>query len=379
MSFGKKENRLKKILIRILRIFLLLIMILLALLFTINFPVANFNHSTSKNTYDSWMSETLDENQLIKDVAMLGAHDAFTSRMSIFSSVDELSAESIQTGFTGFLIKGFSYRQSKTQVSDVTELLDKGVRYFDIRLTYNKDKSMWMTSHTYFSTPFIDILNDISDFLGNHPGEFLVLDIQHVNGVDYFDLSTFNEIKTLFDESGVLDYAYSEDSNAIKDITYSEITSNGTKAGVVILSKYEETDPLFYSYQSGIRSAWANTDDQASLYTFINQEAADVSNHTTLTGNQVSGNLNAIDAMDGFRVMQGVLTMQMSGSGIVSALMDWSLIQRAQNLNSSLIARTEFISWMSVLPIVMVDAADTNKADFLDNIMQIIIEYNQNQ
>jgi hypothetical protein len=354
-------------------------MIVLALLFTINFPVANFHHSTSKISYDSWMSETLSDNQLIKDVAMLGAHDAFTSNMSVFSPVDELSAESIQTGFTGFLIKGFSFRQSKTQVSDVTELLDKGVRYFDIRLTYNKDKSMWMTSHTYFSTPFIDILNDISTFLSDHPGEFLVLDIQHVNGVDYSDLSSFNEIKTLFNESGVLDYAYSEELNAIKDITYSDITSNGTKAGVVIVSKYEESDPLFYSYQSSIRSAWANTDDLTSLYTFIDNEAGNVYNHLALTGNQVSNNTDAIDAMDGFRVLQGVLTMQMSGSGIVSALMEWSLLQRAQYVNSSLIARTEFAIWMSVLPIVMVDYADTNKADFLDNIMQIIIDYNQNQ
>jgi len=368
----------KKLVKRIFKIVLMLVVVILALVLTINFPIAHFGNKTTEINYSSWMAETLSNDQKIIDIAMLGAHDAFTSDMTVFSQVDEESAESIQTGATGFLIKGFSYRQSKTQVSEVYDLLQSGVRYFDMRLTYNEDLGIWMTAHTYFSTPLTNVLITLETFLNAHQGEFIVLDIQHVNGIDYADASKFAEIRGLFEEYGLLDYAYSEDDNALKDITYGDITDNQTTSGIVILSKFEESDPQFFSYQASIRSAWANTDQLDDLYTFIADEASLVSSHEAFTGNQVSDNLDAIDAMDGFRVMQGVLTMQMSGEGIVEALLSWSLLERAKAVNVGLISQTDFIDWMAVLPIVMVDYTDTNKDGFLDNIMEIIIDFNEN-
>lgn len=362
---------------RFLKLFLLIFMIIIVLLLTINVPIATFHNAHSEASYDTWMSDNLDNDQFIISTAMLGAHDAFTSDMSILSPVDELSAESIQTGAVGLLIKGFSFRQSKTQSSDVTALLNAGVRYFDIRLTYNESTEQWMTSHTYFSTPFIDVLNDINTFLDSHPGEFLILDIQHVNGVDYTDLSTFESIKQLFQSSGVLDYAYEDNIKPLNQITYGDVTEDNTKAGVVILTKYEETDSQFFKYQSSVRSAWANTDNIDSLFTFLQEEADLISSGSALTGNQVSNNTEAINALDGFRVMQGVLTMQLSGEGIVDALLNWSLIDRAKKVNTSLIDNTSFSTYLQQMPIVMLDSVDTNQNDFLDKIMEIIIEFNQ--
>lgn len=366
----------KKISIRILRLFITLICILLVLLVSINFPVANFSKQTTSEDYSTWMYDTLNNNQPIIQVAMLGAHDAFTSQMSVFSPVDVESADSIQTGFTGALIKGFSYRQSKTQVSDVTTLLESGVRYFDIRLTFNENKNEWMTSHTYFASVFSEILSDINAFLEDHPGEFLILDIQHVNGVDYSDDATFLSIRNLFKDSGVLDYAYSELSKPLSQITVGDITSNKTQAGVIILSKFEEPDPQFFSYSQSIRSAWANTDSPEALFQFLSDEQDLIESGEALTGNQTSE--IGIDSLNAFRVMQGVLTMQMSGDGIVKGLLDWSLLSRAKKINSSLIENPDFESWLSAMPIVMVDYADTNKDEFLDQIMQILITSNEN-
>lgn len=364
---------------RILRIFILILLVVLALLVTINFPIASFSHPTSENSYESWMSETLLNDQLVINIAMLGAHDAFTSDMTVSSPVDELSADSIQTGAVGLLIKGFSYKQSKTQVSDVNELLNAGVRYFDIRLTYDLDSDTWWTVHTYFSTPFEDVLTDINAFLEDHPGEFLILDIQHVFSVDPLSsASPLLQLHNLFDDAGVLDYAYPDDIKPLDEITYGDVTNNGTQAGVIILSKYNEPDPSFFLYQSSIRSAWANTNGFESLVTFLDHEATLIQSHEALTGNQVSDNLVAIDSLEGFRVMQGVLTMQMSGGGIIEALLKWSLLERAKEVNSSLIEQTEFSDWLAAMPIVMVDNADCNKGGFLDNIMEIIIDFNEN-
>ncbi len=363
---------------RIIRVFLLIFMLVLVLLLTINFPVVVFNTQTTENDYANWMSETLNNEQLIIDVAMLGAHDAFTSDMNLFSKVDVLSADSIQTGITGLLIKGFSYKQSITQVSSVSDLLQNGVRYFDIRLTYNDETEQWMTSHTYFSTPFESVLTDLNTFLVEHPGEFVILDIQHVNGVDYEDLSTFLEIKELFNDSGVLDFAYSETNKPLNQITYGDITNNKAQAGVIILSKYNEEDPLFFSYLQSIRSNWANTDNVQSLFDFLNTEASLITNGEALTGNQVSDNDEAVNSLEAFRVMQGVLTMQLSGDGIIEALIQWSLLERAKDVNTNLIESPDFLVWLEAMPICMVDYADSNNSGFLDKIMEKIIYFNEN-
>lgn len=364
---------------RILRIFILIILIVLALVITINFPVTTFINHTSEQSYDTWMSDTLSSEDLIIDIAMLGAHDAFTSDMDVFSPIDNHSADSIQKGTIGLLIKGFSYKQSKTQVSDVTTLLNAGVRYFDIRLTFDLDTNQWWTVHTYFSTPFEDVLFDINTFLENHPGEFLILDIQHVYAVDPFSsASPLLQLHHLFEDTGVLDYAYPDDIKPLNEITYGDVTETGTKAGVVILSKYDEPDTSFFLYQSSIRSAWANTDSIDALYSFLGEETTLIQSHEALTGNQVSDNLVAVDSLEGFRVMQGVLTMQMSGGGIIEAVLKWSLLERAMTVNSSLIEHDDFSNWLEAMPIVMVDYADSTKDGFIADVMELIINFNEN-
>lgn len=353
-------------------------MVFLVLILTINFPVSNLHHQKTKINYENWMSETLSLGTLVKDVAMLGAHDAFTSDISIFSKVDIASASSIQTGFTGALIKGFSVKQSKTQVSSVEDLLNAGVRYFDIRLTYNEKAQAWYTSHTYFSTPIIPILENIKSFLETHPGEFIFLDIQHVNGIAYDDAPKFQEIYQLFEDAGIIEYTYLEGINSLEDITYEDITSSKTKAGVMIFSKFEENEPSFWSYGKNIRSAWPNTDQQEVAFDFLQSESDFIEQGLALTGNQMSENLEAQNSLNALRVMQAVLTMQMSGEGITEALLSWSLIEKAKEFNTSLIIHPAFLTWLVNMPIVMVDYSNTNYKTFNDDLMEIIVLFNQN-
>ncbi|MGD9910035.1 MAG: hypothetical protein AB7U79_05485 [Candidatus Izemoplasmatales bacterium] len=367
----------KNLLKRLLRLVLLIVIIITVLILSINVPITVISKDESQNTYENWMSETLSNDQLIIDTAMLGAHDAFTSDMTFFSKVDESSADSIQTGLTGLLIKGLSYRQSKTQVSDITTLLEMGVRYFDMRLSFNEDCDCYMTAHTYFSTKAEDVLADLESFLSTHPGEFVILDIQHVNGVDYTDMAAFNQVSSLFSDADLENYMIDE-TKALSQITYGDITDDGTRGGLIVLTKFDESNPLFFSYQSSIRSAWANTDSIDSLNQFLDNEASLITAGEAMTGNQVSENQQEIDSLSAFRVMQGVLTMQMSVDGIIEGLRTWSLIERAIDANTSLIENDHFDTWLEAMPIVMVDYADSNHSDFLDKIMQKIIDFNEN-
>jgi hypothetical protein len=58
-------------------------------------------------------------------------------------------------------------------------------------------------------------------------------------------------------------------------------------------------------------------------------------------------------------------------------VLDWSLLSRARDFNSSLIEQPNFLVWLAQMPIVMVDYANTNDEEFNDRIMEILQNYNQ--
>lgn len=349
----------KKILKKLVRIGLVLIILILSLLLLINIPIINFVHNQTEEDYSNWMSDVLDEDQLIIDVAMLGAHDIFSNNIDIFSELDPFVTDTIMQGFTGFLVKGFIVKQSVTQISTAEDLLKSGVRYFDIRLSFYEDN--WYTKHNYISEDFSLLTPQIIQFLEDNTGEFLILDFQHISGLDYNSLEDYLSFKQMLDDNGLLDYAYiTDDPNTV---TYGDITNNKTESKVIIISKFAESENDILYYNETIRSNWADSDDFDYVIEFLEEEA---------------DYIEAQDLDNRFRVMQAVTTMQMNGSGILKALMNWSLINRAKSFNSYLINYENFESLLDDLPIVMVDYSNSNKNSFNENIMQIIMDFNQN-
>jgi len=344
---------------KILKIITWVLVVPITLLLVINIPIITLFKNTNDQYYGYWMSETIDEDARVIDIAMLGAHDVFSADINLFSRVDELSADSIMMGVTGVLVKGFIVKQSVTQVSDVESLLLSGVRYLDIRLTY--DDGEWYTKHNYISNNFVEQVPMITSFLNTHPGEFLILDFQHIHGLSYESCMDYNEFLDMLDETGILEYAYQVDS--LTDLTYGELTNDKTEAKVIIISKFTNSSEKVLFYDDAIRSNWANSDDFTYIVNYLQEEATAVT----------EGNVD-----DRFRVMQGVATMQMSGSGIIKALGSWSLINRAKSFNEYLINSEDFASMIEELPIIMVDYSDTESAEFNTQIMEIILDFNRN-
>ncbi|XFA98289.1 hypothetical protein ACAG96_05285 [Candidatus Izemoplasma sp. B36] len=348
-----------KALKRIGKSILVLLIILILFILVINIPIINFGHSQTDEDYSNWMSETLSNDQLIVDVAMLGAHDAFSNEIDIYSDLDPYNTDSIMQGFTGILVKGFIVKQSVTQISDVEMLLNSGVRYLDIRLSLFEDE--WYTKHNYLSENFNLITPKILDFLENNPGELLILDFQHINGVDYGNIDDYQLFKQMLLDEGLFDYAYTV--NNLSNTTYGEITNSGTESKVVIISKFTNSSDEILYYDNSIRSNWADSDDFDYVLDFLEEESEFI----------VTENLQ-----DRFRVMQAVTTMQMNGSGILKALMNWSLVNRAKSFNNYLVEYEGLEELLEELPIIMVDYANSNSKKFNENIMDIIMDFNQN-
>ncbi|MBI9008963.1 MAG: hypothetical protein JEZ05_02940 [Tenericutes bacterium] len=348
-----KKPTSKKLFRRLLLVFLAIV----ELVIIINIPIIILNHKVSDIDYSNWMAENLENEKLVVDIAMLGAHDAFTSEINILSKLDPYESNGIMQGMTGVLVKGFITKQSVTQISDANTLLKSGVRYLDIRLSYYEDK--WLTKHNYLSGDFEPVATQITSFLEENSGEFLILDFQHVDGIDYSSLDDYYIFKNMLEDYGLLDYSYIV--NDLSTLTYGELTNNASESRVIIISKFEDSSIEILNYEESIRSNWADSDSFDYVIDFIQEEANDI--ESTGIHNQ-------------FRVMQAVTTMQMNGSGILNAILSWSLINRAKNFNTYLIAYDQFEALLDELPIIMVDYSDMNSKEFNDNIMQIIMDFN---
>jgi len=342
------------------KILLFVVLVLMFVLSIVNAPLFFANKKTTETDYSSWMNDNLILEAKVVDIAMLGAHDAFSHDIGISSTVDIKASDSLMQGTIGKLIKGFSVRQSKTQTVSAKVLLESGVRYFDVRLSFNEIENEYYTVHNYFSTPIEEVLKEINIFLEANPGEFIILDIQHVYGVDYNDETEFIKIREYFENAGILDYAYPDDIKSLGDISYGDITNNQAEAGVLIFSKFQVYDNLFWDYEGHIRSNWANEDEYDKILEFLIEESVFIEENPTYYSR--------------LRIMQAVATMDMSIEGIFRSFETWSLLNRAGKFNNYLVNTEEFESLLAAMPIVMVDYS--SQKNFVDQIMPIIISYN---
>lgn len=340
---------------RIKRVSIIATSAILLILVMLNISVVTLNKVKNETDYSNWMSENIDNETRVLDIAMLGAHDAFSNEISYSSDVDPFLDDNVFRGVPGFVLKGFLVKQSVTQTGNVKELLSSGVRYLDIRLSFFEES--WYTKHNYISGEFEPIADDIHEFLTENNGEVLVLDFQHIHGVSYESVDGYNKFYTMLNDYGLLDFA-----NIITDLstlTYGELTNNGEESKVIIIAPFEDTTNEVLNYEESISSNWANSDDFDTIFTFLDNDAT-----------------NAVDQLGKFRVMQAVATMQMSGSGIYNSISTWSLINRADMFNTFLIERENFEELLETLPIVMVDHSDSNKYEFNEEVMKLIIEFN---
>jgi hypothetical protein len=298
---------------------------------------------------------------LVVDVAMLGAHDAFSSRITVSSSIDPAEDEGsiVRSKTLSLLANGLIFRLSKAQVGDAAMMASKGVRYFDVRLS-NIDGE-WYAKHALVSDALSYYLTDLIGFLNANPGEFIIFDMQHV----YLGNSSYDD---LFDylasfkveRRSLLDYVnFNPALHILGSLKYSDVTMGGTRAGVVILAKTPPTHVLRYHYERGngdkgdsvsIRSVWHNTSSTEKMLKGIRTEYDSLISDDSHVGM--------------FCVNQSQKTGVYEGSDLFSTLTGWSLIDLANQLNPLLVSQVDFDSWLNVMPIFMVDYAISSREQF---------------
>lgn len=133
--------------------------------------VDNVEHPTQIDV-SNWMAKLNNDTKVCK-LSIPGTHDALTGM-----------------GFYDPILKYMFNVTALSQVSTLEEQLNHGVRFFDIRPIVAVDtiahKRILRCTHgmSELDVPFEKSLDIISSFLKTHPGEFVIVKIQHDNGTE---------------------------------------------------------------------------------------------------------------------------------------------------------------------------------------------------
>lgn len=216
----------------------------------------------SKEWFFSNDESGVENSDTLVSLNMLGAHDAFTA--NIGEGSNKFDAAAIAQGDSGakgaLTAPSTAVPMSKAQSADALDMLNSGVRYFDIRLSRSSNTASYIlktaphtngvfyTTHGMLGEEFRPIAYTIGQWLKAHPGELVVLDFQeaydYTDGHDgNADSATWTAINSILEESGINSYVRHSKGNAsVKKVTYGDLTNNGESAGVVLWGRAVATN-----------------------------------------------------------------------------------------------------------------------------------------
>lgn len=178
-----------------------------------------YKYKNSNDDLSSWMNYIKDDTKL-NEIIIPGTHDSGTYNM-IYAA--------------------------ETQTLTIHEQLMLGVRYFDIRITKEKDE--YVIYHSFITgTKAIPILEEFKNYISSFQTETLILDFQHFG--DGIKDEVFNLVNTY-----LLDYAIKNDTS-LSDLEFIDsLTINDVRGKVIILFgeglKHTDNNYIFYRNNDG--------------------------------------------------------------------------------------------------------------------------------
>ncbi|CAH1160288.1 unnamed protein product [Phaedon cochleariae] len=171
---------------------------------------------------ENWMTnlpQQLRETPLIK-LTIPGSHDSFTASITSSSDIAPDADDVLKKfEFLGPLIKYFMANWSRTQTYMAAEQLNRGIRYFDLRIGTKKGTEELYIVHGLYSDSVRSVLDEIGQFLDSHPGEIVILDCQHFYGLQQEDHERLMEMLKEQFSTKLLPYSDSMDFMTLEYLT----------------------------------------------------------------------------------------------------------------------------------------------------------------
>ncbi|GBP28384.1 PI-PLC X domain-containing protein 3 [Eumeta japonica] len=143
---------------------------------------------------ETWMKDLpspLKEIPLIY-LAIPGSHDSMTYSITSSSGLAPDAEPILHRLYP--LFRGTILRWTITQSVDTYQQLQLGIRYLDLRLATKTGTEDFYFTHGLYADEITKSLQQVKDFVENHPGEVVILDFQHFYGfkaADHYRLVQF--------------------------------------------------------------------------------------------------------------------------------------------------------------------------------------------
>jgi hypothetical protein len=256
---------------------------------------------------------------------------------------------------------GTTARFSKNQFSGAEGLLNAGVRYLDVRVTYMDGG--WYTENTKISGLLEGYVRSTIRFLAANPGELVIFDLPSVR-LGESDYPTFWRHLWSISEGGqtLADFIfYDSTTMPLDSLTLDQATNGGSSAGIVMFARDDRPDPRFYFRDENVRSRGLSQRNTANVINAVNEEQQ----------NFATGEFDSR-----LRVSQAQLQPALGGSGLINSLLGWSYMRLAQHHNAEII-NYGIESWLPKTPIIMLGFAESTYGNFNPNIVGRINAYNR--
>ena len=303
------------------------------------------------------------------DIAMLGAHNSFSHGIGTFSAIDPNDDSPGATGITAVIAPGVTARFGRNQFSGAEGLLYAGVRYFDVRVTYDNG---WYTENTPISNP----LQDLIAFLQNNPGELIIFDVAYVRTGTATPDDFWNHISGIVHNgNNLFDFVHIDAmETALQDITLSTATNGGASGGVIMFVRYEDIPTEFahlvYDRRTNVRRQGHSQRNSVGSISRISAEHDLLLRH--LDGEVIDG----VNFANRLRVSQSQIQPALGGAELINSLLGWSYMRINMNHNSVLIEE-DISRWLTSMPIFMVGFAESPRNDFNERVIEIINAYSR--
>ncbi|XP_033050672.1 PI-PLC X domain-containing protein 1 isoform X2 [Trachypithecus francoisi] len=151
---------------------------------------SSFSNLRCRNANEDWMSALCPRlwDVPLHHLSIPGSHDTMTYCLNKKSPISHEESRLLQLLNKAFpcITRPVVLKWSVTQALDVTEQLDAGVRYLDLRIAHmleGSEKNLHFVHMVYTTALVEDTLTEISEWLERHPREVVILACRNFEGL----------------------------------------------------------------------------------------------------------------------------------------------------------------------------------------------------
>ncbi|XP_066930650.1 PI-PLC X domain-containing protein 2-like [Clytia hemisphaerica] len=220
---------------------------------------------TSNNS--QWMTNLPKELTMlpITRLAIPGSHDSGAYYLDPKSPICPDESSVIKWAGKYGWGKKIIIRWSITQKSTITQQLNAGIRYFDMRIGYLDDRKDFFFVHGCYGYPISNLLEEMQHFLKSHPKEVLIVDFNHFYSFsdaihDEFSALVLKYFKSLL---------YPCDKATSLEVSLNDMWESEKQIIARYTSSYVCDKECQFWSEKFIDTPWFNTDDIDKLITCL--------------------------------------------------------------------------------------------------------------